>query len=66
MGLSIEVEGQPLVAMMMPMIEASPSWTVVSLLQVRAVEIQETRHDLWEEVSLKANTSSEILAEMGQ
>ena len=50
----------------MPMMEANPSWTVVSLEQVLAAEIQETWHDLWEGVSLKAKTRSEIFFEMGQ
>lgn len=53
-GLSIAILGHPLVAMMIPIIEASPSWTVVSLEQVLAAEIQDTLHGLWEGVSLKA------------
>ncbi len=58
--------GQPEVAMMIPMIDANPSWTVVSLVQVLAAEIQDTRQELWEAVSLNAMTNSAILAAMGQ
>lgn len=46
MGFKIDMDGQPLVAMIIPMIEASPSWTVVSLLHVLAAEMHDTRQDL--------------------
>lgn len=45
-GFNIAILGQPLVAMIIPMIDASPSWTVVSFEHVLAAEIQETLHDL--------------------
>ncbi len=66
MGFKMDMEGQPLVAMIIPMIEASPSWTVVSLLQVLAAEMHDTIQDLCDAVSLNEKTRSAMFAAMGQ